>query len=88
MRVFNRIFNRDYVTGPVTIDAVDQRRQSRALPRTSRPGNQYQSTRIFGEFIDDCRQTKVFHCADLIGNQPQRGGQVASLVEGIYPEPA
>src|SRR2546430_6720922 len=41
--------------------------------------NQHQPARIFGKFGDDRRQAQLLQGQNLVGNQTQRGGQVAAL---------
>ena len=86
MHKLDRVFDGQDVGGHAVVDVVDHRRQRGGLTRTGRAGNQYQTARVFGDFLENARRFQFFQRQHFARNGTEYRSRTAFGIKGVHTE--
>ena len=83
---FDRVLDRQDVAVLGIVLVVDHPRQGRRFTRTGRTGDQHDTARIFGNFLEDLGRAEIFQAEDFRGNGSEHTARTTVVVECVYPK--
>ncbi len=67
---------------------IDHRGERRRLARAGDPGDEHETARLQGDFLEHGRQIQLADLLDFVGDRPERERHGAALLVHVGPEPA
>ena len=86
MDELDRVFDSQDVAVFFFVLVIHHRRQRGGFAGAGRPGDQHQSARLVGQFLENIRGLEIFQRQNLGRNGPQHGRRTTILYKSIDPE--
>src|SRR5690606_20525141 len=83
---FDRVLDGEDVLVTGVVDVVEHRRERGGLAGAGRPGDQHDTARRFGNFLENLAHAEFFHRQYFRRNGPEYGAGTPVVVEGVNTE--